>query len=150
MKCDECTLCCKLLQISDVDSPLCKWCQHCVKGKGCSIYNVRPEPCRKFECSWLQMKVVKKELRPDKCKVIFQRINDSVFIALRHPDYEVKKIVKQQIASFVKEGFSVVLAKADWGERPMIYLAKGHTSANVWQTVKDRAKELMYDSTKLH
>jgi hypothetical protein len=49
------------------------WCQHCNIGKGCGIYEERPESCRVFECLWLQDKRGKlgDDLRPDRCKVMF-------------------------------------------------------------------------------
>lgn len=52
--CGECSLCCKILAIPEVDSPAGTYCRHAKKGCGCQIYQTRPEPCRVFECLWLK------------------------------------------------------------------------------------------------
>lgn len=46
-------------------------CQHC-SGKGCEIYSKRPEdPCRSFECAWVQNgSEMDEALRPDLCGAI--------------------------------------------------------------------------------
>lgn len=78
--CDSCTLCCRLLAIPEIDKPSGKWCPDCKPGKGCQIYDSRPEPCRGWSCLWLltqqsdkpdDMPEMPPELRPDRCKVIF-------------------------------------------------------------------------------
>jgi hypothetical protein len=51
--CGDCSLCCKLLRIASLDKPNGKWCSHCKAGKGCDIYESRPQDCRDFDCSWL-------------------------------------------------------------------------------------------------
>jgi hypothetical protein len=53
--CGECSLCCKLLAIADLDKPGGEWCRHCKPTHdGCMIYDRRPEVCRKFACQWLK------------------------------------------------------------------------------------------------
>jgi hypothetical protein len=48
-----------------------KPCEHCT-AKGCGIYETRPEnPCRSFECGWLQDgSPLPEHLRPDRSGVI--------------------------------------------------------------------------------
>ena len=54
-KCGSCSLCCKLLAVTELDKPLGKWCEHCKPGRGgCGIYDNRPESCREYECHWLR------------------------------------------------------------------------------------------------
>ena len=53
--CGTCTLCCKLLQVPEVEKPLGEWCRHCDKGVGCTIYAERPQRCRDFFCGYLQI-----------------------------------------------------------------------------------------------
>jgi hypothetical protein len=55
--CGDCSLCCKLLEISaerapEVAKPAGQWCKNCVQ-PGCSIYDRRPALCRDFKCMWL-------------------------------------------------------------------------------------------------
>jgi hypothetical protein len=52
--CGSCSLCCKLLQIDELEKPAGTWCSHCASGRGgCAIYDRRPKECRTFYCSWL-------------------------------------------------------------------------------------------------
>jgi hypothetical protein len=53
-KCGVCSLCCKVLEISEIGKPVGKWCDHCAPGKGgCKIYDRRPAECQTFHCAWL-------------------------------------------------------------------------------------------------
>ena len=51
--CDGCTMCCKLLEVTALAKPRQKWCPDCTVGKGCNIYETRPEECRAFYCGWM-------------------------------------------------------------------------------------------------
>jgi hypothetical protein len=53
-QCGSCTACCTLLEVTDVGKSVNEWCRHCEAGKGCSIYEHRPQMCRSFSCAWLQ------------------------------------------------------------------------------------------------
>lgn len=53
--CQNCSLCCRLLEIPALDKPAGTWCTHCAPGKGgCTIYEQRPSVCHKFACQWLK------------------------------------------------------------------------------------------------
>jgi hypothetical protein len=72
--CGSCNLCCKLPEIPELDKPQNRWCQHCQIGSACRIYESRPEPCRAFECLWLESQKEAQPLpvtlRPDKNKML--------------------------------------------------------------------------------
>jgi len=93
--CGECTMCCKVFAIPDIDKPAGKWCKHCAIGKGCGIYASRPEVCRTFECMWLQSQSqpderdrFAEEFRPDKCKVVIApTTNDRMMNVMLQPGY---------------------------------------------------------------
>jgi hypothetical protein len=51
--CGSCTLCCKVLAVHGVPKPKRQWCQHCSAGKGCAIYDERPQDCRDFHCMYV-------------------------------------------------------------------------------------------------
>lgn len=71
--CGECTLCCKLYAIPAINKPEHKWCKDCTPGKGCNIYETRPEVCKEYQCLWLAfMSKDNPELRPDKIGMVFQ------------------------------------------------------------------------------
>lgn len=71
--CGDCTLCCKVMKIEsdELNKPTNVWCQDCTKTKGCGIYETRPQPCRDFECLWLQYPYMDDALQPSKCHVVF-------------------------------------------------------------------------------
>ncbi len=78
--CDGCTVCCKNMGVDELNKPRYTWCQHCEIGKGCNIYDTRPESCRVYECVWLKTQVLTKPipfaLRPDKSKVLIGTANN--------------------------------------------------------------------------
>jgi Fe-S-cluster containining protein len=53
-QCGSCSSCCTLLEVTDVGKAVNEWCKHCDPGKGCMIYEARPQMCRSFSCAWLQ------------------------------------------------------------------------------------------------
>lgn len=52
-QCGECTLCCELLKIEELNKPTRMICPHATEKHGCSIYPKRPHSCRQFSCQWL-------------------------------------------------------------------------------------------------
>jgi hypothetical protein len=53
-ECGSCNLCCDVLEVTDVAKPVNELCKHWEQGKGCTIYDSRPQMCRSFSCAWLQ------------------------------------------------------------------------------------------------
>jgi hypothetical protein len=72
-QCGSCTLCCKLLGIAALEKPRNSWCRHCAPGKGCGIYETRPEECRAFFCGWITSADLGEEWRPDRAKLLLAR-----------------------------------------------------------------------------
>lgn len=72
--CGSCNVCCTVMGVDEIDKAPGDKCVH-LCGKGCSIYQFRPQSCRAFECLWLQMqaseKPLPKNMRPDRCGVMF-------------------------------------------------------------------------------
>jgi hypothetical protein len=52
-RCGQCTLCCKLVPVSEIDQPANQRCVHQRSFKGCAIYANRPTTCRLWSCVWL-------------------------------------------------------------------------------------------------
>jgi len=46
-----------------------KWCPDCTPGKGCGIYDTRPEICKGFHCLWLSSESLPDKYKPDKIKL---------------------------------------------------------------------------------
>jgi hypothetical protein len=51
--CGDCSLCCKVMAIDELEKPAGRWCGHCGPDRGCLIYANRPGECRAFDCLWL-------------------------------------------------------------------------------------------------
>jgi hypothetical protein len=68
--CGTCTLCCKVIAVTDFDKPPGTWCAHCVRGNGCGIYETRPADCRIFFCHWMTEKSLGPEWKPEKSKLV--------------------------------------------------------------------------------
>jgi hypothetical protein len=69
-QCGSCTLCCKVLKIPETESEKGAWCRHCVTGKGCAIYEQRPQRCRDFICGWLAWDAVPDHWHPAKSRIV--------------------------------------------------------------------------------
>lgn len=68
--CGSCTLCCKLLAITELKKPPGEWCKHCVERSGCQIYPERPAECREFSCIWLLDPHLGPEWKPERSKFV--------------------------------------------------------------------------------
>lgn len=66
--CGTCTLCCKVIAVDDFNKPPGVWCSHCVRGKGCGIYETRPTDCRTFFCDWMTEPRLGPEWKPERSK----------------------------------------------------------------------------------
>jgi len=77
-QCGTCTLCCKVMGIGALDKPSGQWCPHCLPGKGCGIYDERPEECRTFSCDWLRNEALGPEWKPEKSKIVMASTNGKI------------------------------------------------------------------------
>jgi hypothetical protein len=66
--CGTCTLCCKVIAVADFEKQPGVWCSHCVRSKGCGIYETRPTDCRTFFCEWMLEKGLGPEWKPERSK----------------------------------------------------------------------------------
>jgi hypothetical protein len=130
-KCKGCTSCCELNTISEINKEKYKMCKHC-NGSGCSIYDNRPISCKKYYCSYAQVDNANIELRPDNCKMIFERATDDgdIFLAVQDIKFEITDVARKQIFQFNKQGFSVILHLKD--ER-IVFPKEGITGKEVMQ-----------------
>jgi hypothetical protein len=94
--CGSCTLCCKLMAVTELDKPPGEWCPHCVKKGGCAIYPTRPTACRTFFCHWMLEKGLGPDWKPERSKLVLmmdQGAHMTVFVdpgvpgAWRKPPY---------------------------------------------------------------
>lgn len=106
-ECGECTLCCTVLRVPELDKPENTKCSNCAVG--CTIYNDRPQSCVDFNCGWLQG-ALDEDQRPDKSHVVIETLPDeSVVLALVEPGYEdVLPTLNDSFSEFTERGVSVV------------------------------------------
>lgn len=67
--CGDCTACCWVWGIKELDKQPRKFCSH--QGQGCGIYPTRPQSCIDFKCLWLDGNIIEDELRPDRLGAMF-------------------------------------------------------------------------------
>ncbi len=68
--CGDCTVCCHSLLVKELSKPAGIYCQHCIPGKGCGIYETRFEICRTFLCGWRQVPQLGEPWRPDRSGIL--------------------------------------------------------------------------------
>ena len=70
-QCGQCSLCCKVLRVIELEKPENVWCDHCLPGHGgCSIHPTRPQICRGYYCGWMLSKTVTDEWYPLKSHMV--------------------------------------------------------------------------------
>jgi hypothetical protein len=68
--CGDCNLCCKIPGVAALGKKNLTWCAHCDIGKGCRIYETRPDECRSFRCLWLDDEGLPPEFDPRRARFI--------------------------------------------------------------------------------
>lgn len=77
--CGECTLCCRLTPVAEVNKDAGQRCAHQRMGKGCAIYDKRPSSCRYWNCRWLADPESTPDLsRPDRSHYVLDIVPDYV------------------------------------------------------------------------
>lgn len=71
-ECDGCTMCCKVMRVPELPKEINVWCTHCVLGKGCGIYETRPESCREFHCMYLTNETLTPVWKPSEAKFVMR------------------------------------------------------------------------------
>ena len=129
--CDGCTMCCKIMAVVELAKPRLQWCPHCDIGKGCKIYETRPEPCRLFYCHYLKDERIGEHWKPAQSRMllIYNPQAGRLCISVdpdrptawrREPYYsDLKKWAKNAVASknqvvvFVGDNLTVILPDRD-------------------------------------
>ncbi len=143
-RCGTCTMCCRLTAVPELRKPLGQWCEYCDKGKGCRIWHVRPQSCRTYECLWYVNKTMPPDLRPDRSKVVFERLGRfPVFLALVNHGCAYA-IARPKVGAVIRQllglGFSVAIS-IDSGRQKRILPAPGTSEPTVWQMINQFATE---------
>jgi hypothetical protein len=125
--CGSCTLCCKLFDLPEVESPAGKWCRHCAPGKGCTIHETRPQFCRTFFCGWMISPDLGPEWKPDRARLIVRmmaRAGEIPCLAINvdenYPAAWQRPDIYQNLKQFVAAGKGVV--RVQIGRRQIVLL----------------------------
>jgi hypothetical protein len=128
-ECGECSLCCKLPYMAELNKPIDTWCSHCRPGHGgCTIYSDRPPSCRRFICGWLFSELkVGDEWFPAHCKMIISRpVGQGLLIIVdpaypnawrREPYYGQLLALAQRSSVKIRVGRRFIRLNADGSER---------------------------------
>ena len=68
--CAGCTLCCKVVGISELQKPRDVWCSLCEPTHGCKAYSQRSRERRGFYCGYLTNPSVDENWKPSKCRMV--------------------------------------------------------------------------------
>ena len=128
--CGECTVCCTLSVVKELNKPAGETCKHCINN-GCGIYGEHPDECKDFVCAYLESGTNNISLRPDNCNVMFFKKTDRIFTGAVVPNKTVSDIARGQIEAFKSQGFSVVMLKLF--QKPHIEVANGHDKEEIWK-----------------
>lgn len=69
-RCAQCTACCEVLAVAEIDKPEGERCAHQCR-RGCRIYTTRPATCRDYSCAWLSG-LGKAADRPDRLGLVLR------------------------------------------------------------------------------
>ena len=129
--CGDCSMCCKIMRVDEVEKPQGVWCRHCAPGRGgCAIHETRPSVCRDYFCGWLLSSDMGPEWQPSICKMMLDFEKDLIRISVhvdpahptawrREPYYSRFKKWSARFAGqkilmvFVKRRVTVVLPDKD-------------------------------------
>jgi hypothetical protein len=120
-ECGECTACCELLPVTKIRKPAGVVCEHLEDGN-CNINDSKPYECSGFECVYRQTDEAPISLRPDNCKMVFQRMTDRMCIGALHPEHDITEAAKIQIASLNEQGVKVIVTVN--GHQHSVYRAR--------------------------
>jgi hypothetical protein len=145
-KCDDCGLCCKLLDVPGL-AKLGEWCSNaspgCLGGC-CTIHKKRPVFCQKYECLWRLSNVLGDELKPNRCGVVFEAYHEEHLVTAlidnaktlaEKKGYRIwtRGPVRLLIERMLQDGYSVWIL--DGGERHLL-LAPNDNEISVFQRSK--------------
>lgn len=145
-RCGSCTMCCRATAVPELNKPVNVWCEFCVIGQGCKIYSARPTSCQKYECLWYSEKGLSDSLRPDRCKVIFERLGTyQIYLVMVAPNYDnvwrKDRKVTGLITKLLREGFSIAVT-ANGGKSRHIIPAPGKQGPDVVGDINKFAEEV--------
>lgn len=133
-QCGDCTLCCKLLGVHELNKKARVYCPHCEINHGCKIYQTRPKECIDFECSWL-MGLIPEKLKPNKVGVMITSLamdlrkqgyleptKDYILVYPEEQGNEKKGAIRDYLNNLLAQGVELILVDGEkkllmkWGK----------------------------------
>lgn len=120
--CGNCTLCCKLMAVTELDKPARQWCAKADPTRGCTDYPARPASCAEYECVWLVSQRrpgggLAPELRPDRSRVVLNVGLDGTGIVFHvdpsRPAAHQTGAAGELLESVIQQGQDVVIVVGD-------------------------------------
>jgi hypothetical protein len=104
--CGDCTLCCKVMAIEELEKPVGSWCPHCQPRRGCLIYDQRPAECRSFSCLWLVNDLLDNSWKPSKSRFVLTTSEDGIEVRCDpgYPDAWRKEPFGSEIRQWAMSG----------------------------------------------
>lgn len=150
--CGECTLCCKLLPVRELNKPAGMRCQHQRHGKGCAIYSRKPPSCAVWSCAWLVDDDAGDLRRPDRAHYVIDIMPDfitatfedapdqrlpvlQIWIDPQHPDAHRDPALRAYIAKRCEqEGGMAALIRYD-SSRAFVLFPPAISSDGQWHEI---------------
>lgn len=98
-QCGECTLCCKVVEVEEINKPRGEWCRFSRSHKGCSLYPNHPISCKQYSCMWL-LTNLPDEMRPDRIHAVIDLLSTPITAIVDN-----KKVTIQCVQVFVDPKF---------------------------------------------
>jgi hypothetical protein len=99
-----------------------------VIGKGCGIYDERPESCQKFNCLWLIDPRLPDEMRPDKSHVVLHVQKEMARLKVNvdpdTPDAWKRGLIRKYIEMVRKTGVDVLIVVGEKKNLRKMYTAE--------------------------
>jgi hypothetical protein len=157
--CGTCTLCCKVYDVPPIDNkPAGKWCKHCKPGKGCGIWDTRPQFCRDYHCYWHYEAQLGPEWRPDVAKFILNLEPGGIWLAIvidpgqphawkREPYHSILRSLSDQFITAGDKGLMLIEGDRKFVVLPdrEVFIGNKMTNANVRLTKKKISGIVHYD-----
>ena len=151
-ECSDCSLCCKVVPVPQLQKAQDEWCKHCAPAgvKKCLIFNTpeRPYACGAYQCMWTRHYDWPEWLKPSRCRVVFERVNDKIMLGTgdaglpNHWKQDAK--FKQFLRKMAASGVAVVLRH---GAEYHTFLPKGVSKDDVWKVLMEKYSEWLHQAT---
>lgn len=132
-QCGDCTLCCKILGVAELNKKAREYCPHCEINQGCKIYQTRPKECSDFQCLWL-LGEIPEDLKPNKTGVMltdlkielkiqgYEAFNDFILVYPETMGDQKKGAMKNFLNDLLAHGTELILVDGEkkifmkWGK----------------------------------